>query len=98
MTNPKSTSGVEPEQNQGCSLAADRRRRARTSMGAEGLEPPVVSWRLQIYSLAQSPLCHTPATRSIASYGTRTRSNTSTGCHANPYTNETSQTGVTDRA
>ncbi|MDB5319274.1 MAG: hypothetical protein JWN40_905 [Phycisphaerales bacterium] len=29
-------------------------------MGAEGLEPPSVSWRLQIYSLAQSPLCHTP--------------------------------------
>src|SRR2546423_1140834 len=31
-------------------------------MGAEGLEPPSVSWRRQIYSLAQSPLCHTPDT------------------------------------
>ena len=48
--------------NRGCGPTAGLRLRARTdrSMGAEGFEPPTVSKRLQIYNLAQSPLCHTP--------------------------------------
>jgi hypothetical protein len=84
----KSTTGVEPVVAKFAAWPPAAGSVLDRAVGAEGLEPPLVSWRLQIYSLAQSPLCHTPVLPDIASYGTRTRSDSVTSWYAHPYTNE----------
>lgn len=77
-------------------MAADRRRRARerVSVGAEGFEPPRLSGSSGFTARRIQPLCHTPVLLHpsslipgfIASCGTRTRSNTVTGCRAQTLT------------
>src|SRR5258706_1050973 len=61
----KSTTGVEPVRIRACNPAADRRHRARRANHGCGRTRTSVGLigRLQIYSLAQSPLCHTPKTK-----------------------------------